>query len=96
VALLIAAGNEHSDIVEHISTLISYIYLPISGLAAQRASECRLDGPAMPAFLWDDPRRSLRRSSPGLLRHRLCDRLSRGLDLDRIVAGEGRASESRT
>jgi capsular polysaccharide transport system permease protein len=31
VALLIAAGSEHSDIVEHIWTPISYIYLPVSG-----------------------------------------------------------------
>ena len=31
VALLIAAGSEHSDIVEHIWLPISYMYLPISG-----------------------------------------------------------------
>jgi len=31
VALLIAAGSEHSDIVEHIWMPISYIYLPLSG-----------------------------------------------------------------
>ena len=31
VALLIAAGSEHSEIVEHIWLPISYMYLPISG-----------------------------------------------------------------
>jgi len=52
VALLVAAGTEHTDLVEHIWMPISYMYLPISGsciwrLVADAGAACCPGGPAI-------------------------------------------------